>query len=37
VLGLADSLRFHGESVAELTADFHRAVEHYLADCKKTG
>ncbi|MCL2635740.1 MAG: type II toxin-antitoxin system HicB family antitoxin [Betaproteobacteria bacterium] len=37
VLGLADRISFHGENVSELTADFHNAVDHYLADCKKTG
>ncbi|MCL2523706.1 MAG: type II toxin-antitoxin system HicB family antitoxin [Betaproteobacteria bacterium] len=37
VLGLADRISFHGESVSELIADFHHAVDHYLADCKKTG
>ena len=37
VLGLADRISFHGETVAELTADFHAAVDHYLADCRATG
>jgi len=32
VLGVADRISFHGETVAELTADFHAAVDHYLAD-----
>ncbi|KAF3999224.1 type II toxin-antitoxin system HicB family antitoxin [Glaciimonas immobilis] len=37
VLGITDSISFHGETVADLTEDFHQAVEHYLADCKVTG
>ncbi|MFC5473384.1 type II toxin-antitoxin system HicB family antitoxin [Paraherbaspirillum soli] len=37
VLGIADSISFHGETVTELTTDFHQAVDHYLADCKATG
>jgi predicted HicB family RNase H-like nuclease len=37
VLGLADRISFHGETVPELTSDFHHAVDPYLADCKKTG
>ena len=37
VLGINDVISFHGETVAELTADFHNAVKHYLADCKRTG
>jgi hypothetical protein len=27
----------HGETVLELTTDFHGAVDHYLEDCAKTG
>jgi len=34
VLGINDSISFHGETVSELTADFHQAIEHYLDDCK---
>lgn len=34
VLGIADSISVHGQSVAELTTDFHNAINHYLADCK---
>ena len=34
VLGIADRISFHGETVSKLTADFHRAIDHYLADCK---
>jgi len=37
VLGVNDTISFHGETVAELTSDFHNAIKHYLADCKKTG
>jgi predicted HicB family RNase H-like nuclease len=37
VLGVSDRISFHGETVAELTADFHEAVDHYLDDCAKTG
>ena len=37
VLGIADSISFHGETVKELTSDFHAAIDHYLADCKATG
>lgn len=37
VLGIADIISFHGETVTELTEDFHNAIHHYLADCKETG
>ncbi|SDI28870.1 type II toxin-antitoxin system HicB family antitoxin [Paraburkholderia phenazinium] len=37
VLGVSDRITFHGETVAELTADFREAVDHYLDDCAKTG
>ncbi|MBB5198681.1 hypothetical protein [Glaciimonas immobilis] len=37
VLGITESISFHGETVADLTEDFHQAVEHYLADRKVTG
>lgn len=37
VLGIADRISFHGESVAELTDAFHVAVDHYLEDCRATG
>ena len=37
VLGINDVISFHGETVAELTADFHNAIKHYLADCKRSG
>lgn len=37
VLGIADSITFHGATVQDLTDDFHSAINHYLADCKSTG
>lgn len=37
VLGVSDRISFHGETVAELIADFHAAIDHYLDDCRKTG
>lgn len=37
VLGVSDRISFHGETVAELSADFHAAIDHYLDDCRKTG
>lgn len=36
VLGIADRISFHGETVSKLTAGFHSAIDHYLADCKAT-
>ena len=37
VAGIRDIVGFHGESVAELEAAFHEAVDDYLAACKKLG
>lgn len=39
VLGLPETERisFHGETVAELTRDFHNAIVFYLKDCAETG
>ena len=37
VIGIKDSITFEGETVAQLTEDFHNAIDHYLADCKKEG
>ncbi|MBI5921733.1 MAG: type II toxin-antitoxin system HicB family antitoxin [Betaproteobacteria bacterium] len=39
VLGLPDSINitFEGETVAQLTKDFHNAVDFYLEDCLKEG
>lgn len=35
VIGIKDSITFEGETVAQLTEDFHSAINHYLADCKQ--
>lgn len=32
VLGIADSISFHGERIDDLPAAFRAAVDHYLAD-----
>lgn len=37
VLGIVDSISFHGATVKELATDFHGAIDHYLADCAATG
>lgn len=37
VIGIADSITFHGETVKELRADFQAAINHYMADCEATG
>ena len=37
VAGIRDVVGFHGESVAELEAAFHEAVDDYIAACKKLG
>jgi len=37
VLGIEDSITFHGEAVAELRARFTAAVNHYVTDCQATG
>jgi predicted HicB family RNase H-like nuclease len=37
VLGVRDRITFHGQTVDELRADFAAAIEHYLADCARTG
>ena len=37
VLAIRDSITFEGSTVAELTADFHNAVDVYLADCTARG
>jgi predicted HicB family RNase H-like nuclease len=36
VLGVDDKISFHGETVADLTRNFHVAVDHYLDECKRT-
>ena len=35
IAGIRDIVGFHGESVSELEAAFHEAVDDYLAACKK--
>ena len=35
VIGINDSISFHGGSVKELTREFRNAVENYLEYCKK--
>jgi len=37
IIGIADSISFHGKTVEELKDDFHAAVNHYITDCKATG
>lgn len=37
VLGIADVIGFHGETVTELRAAFEEAVEDYLDTCAKLG
>ncbi|MBL8513002.1 MAG: type II toxin-antitoxin system HicB family antitoxin [Betaproteobacteria bacterium] len=37
LLGMAEPIEFHGASIEELVADFRFAVDHYLAECAKTG
>lgn len=37
VLGLRTVISFHGESVAELRAEFETAIEEFLRDCKEQG
>jgi len=32
VIGIDDSITFHGSTVDELTDDFHAAVDHYISD-----
>jgi len=36
IIGIADSITFHGETVKELRADFQAAIDHYTADCAVT-
>ena len=35
IAGINDVVGFHGESVAELRADFEEAVDDYLETCEK--
>jgi predicted HicB family RNase H-like nuclease len=37
ILGIRNIISFHGETVAELRAEFEYAVKDYLAECKKEG
>ncbi|MGA2107079.1 MAG: type II toxin-antitoxin system HicB family antitoxin [Syntrophorhabdales bacterium] len=37
IVGIADAITFHGETVKELRADFEAAADHYIADCEATG
>lgn len=37
MLRVSDRISFHGETVAELTTNFHAAIDHYLNDCRQTG
>jgi len=37
ILGIEDSISFHGTTVKELHADLKAAIEHYLEDCRKAG
>jgi len=37
VLGVQESIIFHGEAVKDLYADFAAAIDHYLADCAAIG
>jgi predicted HicB family RNase H-like nuclease len=37
VLGINDSITFEGETVVQLTQDFHNAIDFYLADCAAIG
>jgi len=37
IVGIADSITFHGETVKKLRTDFEAAIDHYLADCEATG
>ncbi len=37
VMGIKESITFQGDTVAQLTEDFHKAIDHYLADCANQG
>ena len=37
VLGIMDSLNFHGSSISEITQAFHDCIDNYLELCEKTG
>ena len=37
ILGVRSIISFHGQTVADLRAEFEHAVKDYLADCKQHG
>jgi predicted HicB family RNase H-like nuclease len=37
VAGIRDSIRFEGETAAELIEEFHKAVDSYLGACEELG
>ena len=37
IIGIRDTVGFHGESVSELKDAFHEAVDFYLESCEKAG
>lgn len=37
ILGVRTMISFHGDTVAELRAEFERAVDDYLSDCDEQG
>ena len=37
ILGIRTIISFHGETVAQLRAEFELAIKDYLADCKEQG
>jgi predicted HicB family RNase H-like nuclease len=37
ILGIEDSITFHGETVSELRTRFTSAINHYVADCQAMG
>lgn len=37
ILGIRNIISFHGETVAELRAEFATAIKDYVADCKEHG
>jgi len=37
IIGIRDTVGFHGESVSEVKKAFHEAVDFYLESCEKSG
>lgn len=37
VIGINDSLNFHGTSIKELTDNYHQSIDNYLVTCKEIG